>query len=132
METYTYEAATKEGGVVTGTIEAVNQNSAVDRIQEQGYFPLKISKSKAKKSSLSDVFSFLQNRVGENDLTTFTYQLGVLLDAGFPLERALFVISVVTDKAAMKELIQDILSLVRSGKSFSESLSKFPSVFPLF
>ncbi|TNF56824.1 type II secretion system F family protein [bacterium] len=132
METYTYEAATKEGGVVTGTIEAVNQNSAVDRIQEQGYFPLKISKTKAKKSSLSDVFSFLQNRVGENDLTTFTYQLGVLLDAGFPLERALFVISELTDKAVMKELIQDILSLVRSGKSFSESLSKFPSVFPLF
>jgi general secretion pathway protein F len=121
METYTYEAATKEGGVVTGTIEAVNQNSAVDRIQEQGYFPLKISKTKAKKSSLSDVFSFLQNRVGENDLT-----------AGFPLERALFVISELTDKPVMKELIQDILSLVRSGKSFSESLSKFPSVFPLF
>lgn len=132
METYTYEAATKEGGVVTGTIEAVNQNSAVDRIQEQGYFPLKISKTKAKKSSLSDIFSFLQNRVGENDLTTFTYQLGVLLDAGFPLERALFVISELTDKPVMKELIQDILSLVRSGKSFSESLSKFPSVFPLF
>jgi general secretion pathway protein F len=132
METYTYEAATKEGGVVTGTIEAVNQNSAVDRIQEQGYFPLKVSKAKVKKSSLSDLFLFLQNRVGENDLTTFTYQLGVLLDAGFPLERGLSVISELTDKPVMKELIQDILSMVRSGKSFSETLSKFPSVFPLF
>ncbi|MCK5427775.1 MAG: type II secretion system F family protein, partial [Thermodesulfovibrionia bacterium] len=36
------------------------------------------------------------------------------------------------EKKTLKNLIKEIFSQIRSGKSFSESLSKFPSVFPLF
>jgi general secretion pathway protein F len=63
---------------------------------------------------------------------TFTYQLGVLLDAGFPLDRSLTILSDLTEKKKLKKLIIDILSQVRGGKSFSEALSGFPSVFPIF
>jgi general secretion pathway protein F len=133
MDTYTYEAATKEGGIVTGTVEAASEHSAVDRIQERGYYPLKIKKAGEEKAPLStNILSFLQARIGEKDIMTFTYQLGVLLDAGFPLERALAVVSDLTDKKALRDLLHEVLSHVRSGKSFSDSLSKFPSVFPSF
>lgn len=130
METYSYEASTKEGSIVSGTIDAADERIAVDRLQERGYFPLKIAKAEENKIFFSGLLSFIHSRVRERDIMTFTYQLGVLLDAGFPLERALFILSDLTEKKALGELIQDILSNVRGGKSFSDSLAKFPSVFP--
>jgi general secretion pathway protein F len=132
MDTFSYEATTKEGNVITGNIQAANEHSAIDHIQDMGYFPLKINKAEAHKVSALSFLQFIRLRVGEKDITTFTYQLGVLLDAGFPLDRALSVLSNLTERKALRDLIKEILSQVRSGKSFSESLSKFPSTFPLF
>lgn len=132
METYFYEATTKEGNIVTGTIEAVDERLAVDRIQDMGYFPLKVNKAEEHKISILSFLSFMHARVRERDIMTFTYQLGVLLDAGFPLDRALSILSDLTEKKALRYLIKEIFLHIRSGKSFSESLSKFPSVFPLF
>ncbi|NIO19504.1 MAG: type II secretion system protein GspF, partial [Candidatus Aenigmarchaeota archaeon] len=63
---------------------------------------------------------------------TFTYQLGVLLDAGFTLDRSLSILSDLTEKKKLRELIKELISQVRSGKSFSDALSRFPAVFPLF
>jgi general secretion pathway protein F len=132
METYSYEATTKEGSIVSGTIEAASERLAVDRLHEKGYFPLKVKKSEEQLSAITSLLSYFSLRVVERDIMTFTYQLGVLLEAGFPLERAILVLSDLTEKKALKDLLQEILSLVRSGKSFSESLSKYPSVFPVF
>jgi general secretion pathway protein F len=118
--------------MVTGTIEVANERLAVDRIQDMGYFPLKISKAVEREPYLSRLLSSVQNRITDKDLMTFTYQLGVLLDAGFPLDRSLTILSDLTEKKKLKKLIIDILSQVRGGKSFSEALSGFPSVFPIF
>jgi general secretion pathway protein F len=63
---------------------------------------------------------------------SFTYQVGVLLDAGFTLERSLSILSDLTEKKKLKDLLKDLLSQIRSGKAFSDALSKYPSVFPVF
>jgi general secretion pathway protein F len=132
METYQYEATTREGNIVTGNIEVANERSAVERLQDMGYFPLKIVKSVEREGVLTRVLSSIQNRVREKDIMTFTYQLSVLLDSGFPLERSLSILSELAEKKKLTELIQELLSQVRSGKSFSDALAKFPNTFPLF
>lgn len=132
METYSYEAAAGDGKIVTGNVEAASERSAVDRIQGMGYFPLKVSKAVEGRNIANTLSEFFQQGVKDKDVMTFTYQLGVLLDAGFPLDRALSILYEQTDKKAFREIIKDILSQIRSGKSFSEALSKFKSVFPLF
>ncbi|MDP3297864.1 MAG: type II secretion system F family protein [Thermodesulfovibrionia bacterium] len=132
MESYTYEATTKEGNVMKGTIQAVSERFAIDQIQDMGYFPLKVSRAEKEKAFDMDALPFLRSRVTEKDIMTFTYQLGVLLDAGFTLDKALSVLLDLSEKKALKSLIKEILSHIKSGKSLSESLSKFPSVFPLF
>ncbi|MEK6527586.1 MAG: type II secretion system F family protein [Nitrospirota bacterium] len=129
MEAYFYEATTKEGNIVTGTIEAENENKAVGRLQDMGYFPLKVNKNKERRALFS---AFTKSQVKERDIMTFTYQLGVLLDAGFPLDRSLFILADLAEKESLKDLIKELLSLIRSGKSFSEALSRFPSAFPIF
>jgi general secretion pathway protein F len=132
VETFTYEATTREGNIITGTIEVASERLAIDRIQEMGYFPLKIQKSVEGESLFQRLQLMLEGGVKEKDIMTFTYQLGVLLEAGFPLDRSLSILSGLTEKKKLQELIADLISHVRSGKSFSEALTRFPSVFPPF
>jgi len=132
MDTFRFEATTREGNIVNDTIEAANERSAIDRIQEMGYFPLNVKRAVDQEGSLSRFLSTIQGRVREKDIMTFTYQLGVLLEAGFTLDRSLSILADLTEKKKLKELLQELMSQVRSGKSFSEALGKFPSVFPVF
>ncbi|UCH81893.1 MAG: type II secretion system F family protein [Nitrospiraceae bacterium] len=132
MDTFNYEATTRDGNIVTGTINVMDERSAIDRIQEMGYYPLKINKAVEREGLLSRIMSSVKGRVSEKDIMSFTYQLGVLLDAGFTLDRSLSILSDLTEKKKLKELLKELLSQVRGGKSFSEALLKFPSVFPLF
>ncbi|KPK02119.1 MAG: hypothetical protein AMK71_03420 [Nitrospira bacterium SG8_35_4] len=132
METFRYEATTRDGNIISGTIEGVNERLAVERIQEMGYFPLKVQKSVEGESLIQRLQLMVEGGVREKDIMTFTYQLGVLLEAGFPLDRSLSILSGLSEKKKLRELIADLISHVRSGKSFSEALSRFPSVFPPF
>jgi general secretion pathway protein F len=132
MESFSYEATTREGTVITGVVQAGDEHLAVEQLQQRGYFPLKVVKAGAQKAFDLSFLPFLGGRISDRDIMTFTYQLGVLLDAGFPLERALAVLTDLTEKKAMRDIIKEMLSQIRGGKSFSESLAKFPSVFPLF
>jgi len=132
VETYYYEATTREGNIVTGTLEVSSERMAVDRIQDMGFFPLKVGKAVKRENFISRVSSSVRNRITTKDTMLFTYQIGVLLDAGFTLDKSLSIQSELTGKEAMKELIRDLLSQVKGGRSFSDSLLKYPSVFPLF
>lgn len=132
METFSYEATTRDGNIVTGTIEVVNERLAADRIQEMGYFPLKIKKIAERESWIHQIMSSLQGGVKDKDIMSFTYQLGVLLEAGFTLDRSLAILSGLTEKKKLKELINELISQIRGGRAFSDALSRFPSAFPLF
>jgi len=132
LESYSYEATTKEGSIVNGSLEAVNERMAVDRIQDMGYFPLKVTKELERESIFTKLFSSVKGRVKEKDIMTFTYQLGVLLDAGFALERSLSILADLSEKKKMQEMLNEIISHLRSGKHFSDALSRFPAVFPMF
>ena len=132
MDTYDYEATTRDGNIVKGTMEVVSESIAVERIQEMGYFPLKVKKAVEHENAIDQILSSFQDRITNKDLMTFTYQLSVLLDSGFPLERSLTILSELTEKKKFQELLKEMISNVRGGKSFSDTLARFPSVFPLF
>ncbi len=132
MDTYDYEATTRDGNIVKGTIEVASESMAVERIQDMGYFPLKVKKAVEHENPLGRILSSFQDRITNKDLMTFTYQLSVLLDAGFPLERSLTILTELTEKKKFQELLKEMISHVRGGKSFSDALARFPSVFPLF
>ncbi len=132
MDTYRFEATTRKGNIVTDTIEAANERSAIDRIQDMGFFPIKVTRAVDNEGVLNRFLSTIRGGINEKDIMTFTYQLGVLLEAGFTLDRSLSILSDLTEKKKLKELLQDLMSQVRSGKSFSDALAKFPAVFPVF
>src|SRR6185503_13558509 len=111
MPRFNYVAMDSRGKETKGTIEVANQNEAIARVKEMGFFPTKIietdkakakgdkkakptGKAAGKKGALNFNIKIpgLSGRVKSKTLTTFTRQLATLVDAGLPLLRGLRVL----------------------------------------
>jgi general secretion pathway protein F len=121
---FSYRATTIEGAIVEGVIEAVDESSALARLKNSGYIPLKIA---APREGFRKRISL---RSSKSDLLTFTTELSSLLGAGLPLDRSLNILSDISESSEMKNVVQSILKSIREGSSFSDALQKHPRVFP--
>lgn len=125
MPLYTYEAAEKTGKKVTDTIECANEGEVRERLGELGLMPLAIKTVEARRSP---TFS----RVNSKDLMTFTSELANLIESGLPLDRALYVLSVHSEKAVMREVLTEVYKDLQRGQSLSSALSRqkaFPKLY---
>jgi general secretion pathway protein F len=131
MPAYNYKASTLEGKIIEGTMEASSDGIVSLKLQEMGLLPVRIGATAA-----TDVFSreialpWKRKKIRKKDLRVFTQELRTLVHAGFPLDRCLAVLGQLAESPAMAEVVQDVLKEVKGGKSFSEGLAKYPSVFP--
>ncbi len=121
---YSYTATTFEGNIVEGVVEAPDERSAVEKIRNSGIIPVRIS---VPATSAKKKFSLRSSR---GDLLTFTTELSALLSAGLPIDRSLNILSGISEGERMKEVINSVLTGIRGGSSFSESLQKHPDIFP--
>jgi general secretion pathway protein F len=134
MPEYIYKASDRTGKVIEGSIDAVDEPSVVNKLRSMGYIPIRIGASSGGKSlsqSLNLSFSIPTtfSRVSAKDLLSFTQELSTLIKAGLPLDRALSIITEITDNELLKTITQELLKDVRGGKSFSEALAQHPRVF---
>jgi type II secretory pathway component PulF len=71
--------------------------------------------------------------VAGKDILAITNQLGAAIRAGLPLLDALKIIAEQQNKAAPRELVEDLARSVSSGQSLSEAMGKYPNTFgPLY
>ena len=131
MAFFRYKAVTPDGKMVEGTLEAVDQQSVVVRLQEQGQLPVKVF-SGDETGFLSRQFElpWKKKRVSQSELLVFTQELSTLIKAGLTLDRSLRILANLTENDYLSEVVAELLSEVKSGRSLSEALSKFPQVFP--
>jgi general secretion pathway protein F len=124
LPVFSYRATTPDGTIVEGVIEATDERTAADRLKNTGVIPLRIFTPK------EDIKKKLFSRSAKGDVLTFTTELSSLLTAGLPLDRALNILSEVSENKEMKGVILSILKSIREGSSFSDALRKHPRVFP--
>src|SRR5439155_13183039 len=150
MPKFNYVAMDSRGKETKGTLEVANQNEAISRLKEMGYFPTKVveadkSKDKADKKAkaaatdtkgrkkggfnLNIRIPGLGGKVRPKVLTTFTRQLATLVDAGLPLLRGLRVLERQEKNPTLKKVISDLALAIESGSTFSEGLAQHPKVF---
>src|SRR4030095_3650485 len=109
MPKFNYVAMDSRGKETKGTLEVANQNEAIGRLKEMGYFPTKVVEAEKpkekggkkaapaaaakgkKKGGMTFNFAIpgLGGKVKPKVLTAFTRQLATLVDAGLPLLRGL-------------------------------------------
>jgi len=122
---FSYKAASSDGAVVEGVIEAADEKAASERIKNSGVILLKIA---AQGEKTGKKLSFRKS--SGDALLTFTTELSILLAAGLPLDRSLNILSGISESAEMKGIIKTVLKSIREGSSFSDALHKHPKVFP--
>src|SRR5881398_1412122 len=150
MPKFNYVAMDSRGKETKGTLEVANQNEAISRLKEMGYFPTKVieaEKSKEKpdkktKGAAADAkgkkkggFNIniripgLGGKVKPKVLTTFTRQLATLVDAGLPLLRGMRVLEKQEKNATLRKVIGELATSIEGGSTFSEALAQHPKVF---
>ena len=155
MPKYNYVAMDSRGKETKGTLEVANQNEAINRLKEMGFFPTKVAeaekpkekggdkkakqapapsgggakKAKGKGMSFNIKIPGLGGKVKPKIMTTFTRQLATLVDAGLPLLRGLRVLERQERHPTLKRVIADMSLSVEGGSTFSEALAQHPKVF---
>ncbi len=127
MPTFVYKAKHGPDKTVDGEIQSENRAAAVARLERMGYSPLSIEEVAGRQRGAP---STRVRKIRPRDITVLTRQLGGLLRAGVPIMRALMTIQQQTGNASLRGVVMDISGLVRDGRTFSESLARYPVLFP--
>lgn len=149
MPKFNYVAMDSRGKETKGTLDVANQNEAISRLKEMGYFPTKVTEAekpkadkkgkpaaaassgagKGLKRGINIRIPGLGSGVKPKVLTTFTRQLATLVDAGLPLLRGLRVLEKQEKNATLRRIIGDLAVSIEGGSTFSEALAQHPKVF---
>ena len=143
MPKFSYVAMDSKGKETKGVIEVANQNEAIGRIKEMGFFPTKVveaekaqpgaavgSKPKGKKGQINlNIKIPGMSGVKTKTLCVFTRQLATLVQAGLPLLRGLRVLQKQERNITLKEILGRLGESIEGGSTFSEALGQHPQVF---
>lgn len=123
MLSFTYEAKNaKTGQKIKARVQADSEQAAAKLIQAQGLTPISIKADK-------DASGFRWHRIRTKDKVLFSRQLSTLINAGLPLVQSLRQVSTQTTNKAFQQVINQVITDVEAGKSFSDALGKHPGVF---
>lgn len=123
MLTYKYYARNPASGdAIKSIVQADNEQAAAKLIREQGLTPVTITLDKAGPS-------FRFSKVKTKDKVLFSRQLSTLINAGLPLVQSLRSVAGQTTNKQLKVVINEVISDVESGTTFSVALEKHPAVF---
>ncbi|RJQ24939.1 type II secretion system F family protein [Candidatus Parcubacteria bacterium] len=121
-----YKAATKEGKIIQGLIDAKDVNEAAGYLRNKEFMVIKVDPVTS--GSFSSILAKL-NKVKSSDIVLFTRQLSSMLESGLTLMRALEIFRDQIQNKAMIEIVSSLITDVEGGKPLSRALSKFPDVF---
>ena len=132
MPRFNYQAMTRTGGVVSGTLEAENSTELVSKLKVGGYYPMSIEEEiREEKSRIS--FFRLGRRVKAGEVEFFSYQLATLLNSGVPLIRALSVASEQVNNVMLRGAIDQVRHDVEHGSTLYDALGRHKRIFsPLY
>ena len=128
MATFTYTAIDSNGKQVKGTVAADNQDAAISQVKQLGVTPVNVARGSAMNAEIS--LNFLEKKPEARDLSVFCRQMVSILNAGVGMKDALEMLSKQTENKMLKKAIVGCKEGVESGATLSESMEKYPKVFP--
>ncbi len=126
MTSYSFRAIGPNGKTITGKLEAESDLGLIDRLSQQGYVVLNVTKVGSKKRR-----KMLRAKL--QDLVLFTRQLSTMINAGIRIKDALLLLSrqAAFTPSFRKSLSQIVVS-IDGGMSFSEAIDDIGVFDPIF
>lgn len=128
MPAFAYRAANAAGRTVRGVEEAESVPALERQLGLRGLYPLDVAPASAADAE-SRHAGFRSRRA---DVVEAVRYLATLLDAGFPLDRALAAVSRVVARRDVAAAVMDARERVRGGARLEEAMAAHPRVFPRF
>ena len=134
MAVYHYSAVNRAGEVRTGRIEAASQALAVESLARDSLMPLQLREANAG----IDLRTLLPwggasvRGASRDDVVLMTQQLASLTRAGLTLDRALGIALQLAESPPQRRLLEDLMTRVRRGSSFTEALDAHRASFPAY
>ncbi|MBI2087028.1 MAG: type II secretion system F family protein [Candidatus Zambryskibacteria bacterium] len=127
MTLYKYKAKDKEGKEYERSVEAKDRAALYGIIRDEGGTVVSIREAK----SITPAFSLdsIFGGIKTHQKIVFAKNLGLMIEAGLPVTRALAVMGKQSKSKPFKRLVSGLEEDVKSGKTLSESLGKRPKVF---
>lgn len=126
MLTYHYKARDgKDGSLVTGEVQADNEQAAVKLIMERKLFPVSVSDE----APAGALFGKKSTRVKSKDRIIFTRQLSTLIGAGLPLVQSLRTVRGQVASKPLQTVIDTVIANVEGGSTLSNAFAGHPRVF---
>jgi general secretion pathway protein F len=130
MGLYRYQAAAATGELVTGEMEAADQDGVIARLHAQGYIPIDAREARAGLRSWLPLRGASNRAARPKSLIFLTQQLAMLIQAGLSLDRALEMVLGVVEGKAEQEAVRAVLARVRGGGSLADAMAAQSGMFP--
>lgn len=120
---FEYRAVDRAGAAAQGTLQASSSQDAYRKLLAQGLTPVRIRSAKAKRSAGR------RGKVRPVDISHFTHQLAVLLEARIPVSDCFRSIAEQEPNAKLKEISLNIAQSVQAGKNITSALEPHRALF---
>ncbi|MBI3941945.1 MAG: type II secretion system F family protein [Chloroflexi bacterium] len=125
---YRYVAYTTNGELVRGVVQAPTEEAAEETLWKSNYTVVSLKASRPRPGLTELLPSFFG--VKRRQIIIFSRQVATLIESGIPILRSLRLLHGQTDGKAMKTVLGKIIEDIQSGISMSESMQKYPLIFP--
>jgi len=125
FKAYGYRVRDRLGTPFSGIIEAQNKEAVVSRLQNQGYYIIKVYPVLFQRNKL-----FRKQGVKKKDLAAFCRQLAAMISAGVPILACLTVLENHVKNKRLSGITGNLIRFLEQGYPFSEALQQYPNVFP--
>ena len=130
---FAYQAVDAGGKVVSDTVEAPDQNEAIENLRRRGLFVSEVRPTSGTVAPGPKRAGGRRKRMGTGrrlkNMAMFTRQLSVLVASGTPLVQALAALERQTKDVAWRDLIGTVRVRVEEGSTLSEAMAEHPQAF---
>ncbi len=119
---YEFKAVDSRGHTRTGMTEANSWDEAYRRVVSTGLTPVSVKEHRRRRKGRL-------HRITLRDVSQFTYQLSVLIEARIPIAEGLRSIAREESNAALASMIEDIAAGIATGSSVTAAMSGYRDVF---
>ena len=128
MFIYYIEAIDPEGNKIRKTIEVDSEFELMQLLDYSNLIPLKIKKLPKYYKIISSINPF-KHKVKRQEVIEVLENLHLVVKSGLPLNTGIMDLSQDSENPALKDILMDIALKIQSGKTLSQAVEKYESVF---
>jgi type IV pilus assembly protein PilC len=129
MPIFRYKAIGKDKRTINGFVDAVNEATAMETLEEKGMTILNLSEEGR---GLNFSVAAVLNKIKVKDIVIFARQFSVLVSANVTLVQSLKILTEQVENVNLRKVVAEVAEEIDGGARLSDSLAKRPEVFSNF